>query len=169
MPIYEFYCADCHRIYRFLSRRVDTAKRPSCPRCGSAKLERRVSTFAVSRGRERPEEPDLLDNVDEAALERAMMEMAGEAENIDEDDPRQAAQLMRRMFQATGLPMGDAMQEMLGRMEAGEDPEALEEEYGDLLDEDPFLGAEEGATGGRRIERLRRRLPPNVDPELHEM
>ncbi|MFW6198327.1 MAG: FmdB family zinc ribbon protein [Acidobacteriota bacterium] len=171
MPIYEFYCEDCHRIYRFLSRRVDTSKRPSCPRCEREGLERRPSTFAVSRGLEEADADDPLADVDEAALERAMAELASEAEHMDEDDPRQAAQLMRRMFQATGMPMGDAMQEMLGRMEAGEDPEALEEEYGDLLDEDPLLGEGEGASGaaGPRLERLRRRLPPNVDPELHEM
>lgn len=172
MPIYEFYCRDCHRVYRFLSRRVDASGRPACPRCGREELEKRVSTFAVSRGLEKPEAPDPMGDVDEAALERAMAELASEAEHMDEDDPRQAAQLMRRMFQATGMPVGDAMEEMLGRMEAGEDPEALEEEYGDLLDEDPLLGdgdeATRGSAGGR-VERLRRRLPPDVDPELYEM
>jgi putative FmdB family regulatory protein len=172
MPIYEFYCRDCHRIYRFLSRRVDTTRRPACPRCGRAKLSRRPSTFAVSRGLEKPDALDPMANVDEAALERAMAELGAEAENLDENDPRQAAQLMRRMFQATGMPVGDAMQEMLSRMEAGEDPDALEEEYGDALEEDPLMGGlEEGAPAapGSRISRMRRRLPPRVDPELHEM
>lgn len=172
MPIYEFYCDDCHRIYRFLSRRIDTTKRPACPRCGRAGLSRRPSTFAVSRGLEKRAEADPMGDVDEAALERAMAEIASDAEGVDEEDPRQAAQLMRRMFEATGMPIGGAMREMLARMEAGEDPEALEEEYGDVLDEDPLLG--DGEQGGQtapgsRIARLRRRLPPGVDPELYEM
>jgi putative FmdB family regulatory protein len=176
MPIYEYYCEGCHRIYRFLSRRVAPSGPPACPRCGREGLDKQPSTFAVSRGRETPEAPDPLGDVDEAALERAMAQLASEAEHLDEDDPRQAAHLMRRMFDATGLPMGDAMREMIGRMEAGEDPEALEEEYGDALDEDPLLGDGEGGgdvggphTPGARLDRLRRRLPPNIDPELYEM
>lgn len=171
MPIYEFYCPDCHRIYRFLSRRVDTETRPACPRCGRADLGRRPSRFAVSRGLSEPEAADPFANMDEAALERAMAGLASEAEGIDEDDPRAAAQLMRRMFETTGLPMGGPMEEMLARMEAGEDPEALEEEFGDALDEDPLLGGEDagGATGGSRLARLRRRLPPEEDPELYEL
>jgi hypothetical protein len=62
-------------------------------------------------------------------MEKAMHMLAGEADKINEDDPRQAANLMR-----TG------MHEALKRMEAGEDPDAIEAEMGDLLeDEEPFL------------------------------
>lgn len=171
MPIYEFYCQDCHRVFRFLSRRVDTSSRPACPRCGRAELGRRPSTFAVSRKLSEPEAADPFANMDEAALERAMAGLASEAEGIDEEDPRQAAQLMRRMLEATGMPTGGAMEEMLRRMEAGEDPEALEEELGDALEEDPLLSGEgaAGVAGGSRLARLRRRLPPEIDPELYEL
>ena len=31
MPVYEFYCPDCHMIFNFLSRRIDTRKRPPPP------------------------------------------------------------------------------------------------------------------------------------------
>lgn len=171
MPIYEFYCEDCHRLYRFLSRKIDTSGKPPCPRCDRSELARKPSTFAVSKGLTEPDASDPFENVDEAALERAMAGLAAEAENLDEEDPRQAAQLMRRMFESTGLPMEGAMEEMLRRMEAGEDPEALEEELGDALEEDPLLGGEgaEGAGRSSRIARLRRRLPPEVDSELYEM
>lgn len=167
MPVYEFYCADCHRIFRFLSRRIDTDTRPSCPKCGRSRLERKPSTFAVSRGLEESDGPDPFEGMDEAALERAMAGLAVDADKIDEDDPRQAADLMRRMFQATGMPMGGAMEEMLRRMEAGEDPEAVEEELGDALEDEDELFGEGGASG--RLARLRRKLPPNVDPELYEL
>lgn len=180
MPIYEFYCAECHRIFSFLSRSVDTKKQPDCPRCGRAGLTRRVSSFAISKGRKeepaKPAEsdlPGLPPGMDEARLEQAMATLAREAEGLDEDDPRQGAQLMRRLFEATGMPVGTGMEEALRRMEAGEDPEKIEEEMGDVM-EDP-LGMEGAGEAGakeprRTLAGLRRRmLPPSVDPELHEM
>jgi hypothetical protein len=64
------------------------------------------------------ENDDMLP-VDEAKMEEAMGLLAGEAEKIDEDDPRQAAMLMRKLSAATGLKLGSGMEEALGRMEAG--------------------------------------------------
>ena len=49
MPIYEFYCADCHTIFNFFSRTVNTRKSPLCPRCGKRTLDRQVSAFAIDR------------------------------------------------------------------------------------------------------------------------
>ena len=60
MPIYEFYCADCHAVFNFLARKPDTKKRPKCPRCGRPKLDRKVSRFAISKGRSEPGEGDNL-------------------------------------------------------------------------------------------------------------
>jgi putative FmdB family regulatory protein len=180
MPIYEFYCSACHRVFSFLSRSVDTSKRPACPRCGRADLPRRVSSFAISRGRKEepkapapePEFPGLPPGMDEARLERAMAELARDAEGMNEDDPRQGALLMRRLFESTGMPILGGMEEALRRMEAGEDPEKIEEEMGDVM-EDPLgmAGPEGGSDEPRQaLSRLRRRvLPPSVDPELHEL
>ena len=69
-----------------------------------------------------------------------MQMLAGEADKINEDDPRQAANLMRKLSDMTGLELGDGMNEALKRMEAGEDPDTIEAEMGDLLEtEEPFL------------------------------
>lgn len=138
MPIYEFYCRDCHTIFNFFSQKVNTEKRPICPRCEKRKLERKMSSFAVLRGAK--EESDLnMPDIDESKLEGAMGMLAQKAENIDEEDPRQAANLMRQLSEMTGLNLGPGMEEALKRMEAGEDPEKIEEEMGDLLEEeDPF-------------------------------
>jgi putative FmdB family regulatory protein len=180
MPIYEFYCSECHRIFSFLSKSVDTAKLPACPRCGRATLTRRVSSFAISKGRKeeasRAAEPDIAglpSGMDEARLEQAMATLSREAEGMNEEDPRQGAQLMRRLFEATGMPVGEGMEEALRRMESGEDPEKIEEEMGDVM-EDPLAlegsASPESQESKRALRGLRRRvLPPSVDPELYDM
>jgi len=166
MPIYEFYCPDCHRIFNFFSRRVDTTTQPSCPRCGRKRLDRQVSIFSISRGREQGGEGDLPD-IDESAMERVMAELARDADKLDENDPRQMAGLMRKMYDATGLPLGPGMQEAISRMEAGEDPDAIEKEMGDLLEGEGELLGGEGVGGG--LKGLRRALPPKVDDELYDL
>jgi hypothetical protein len=74
--------------------------------------------------------------------------LAGEADKINEDDPRQAADLMRKLTDMTGMKLGDGMQEALSRMEKGEDPDRIEAEMGDLLEnEDPFTLPEKKSAG----------------------
>lgn len=170
MPFYEFYCPDCHTIYNFYSRRINTEKIPGCPGgCGRERLERQVSLFAISKGRGGDEgdgDGDMLDNLDESQLEQAMMSMAGEMENIDENDPRQAAKMMRRLFDSTGLKLGGGMEEAISRMEAGEDAEQIEADMGDMLEEEePFA-----VKPKKLLDDLRRQyLPPKVDETLHDL
>lgn len=165
MPLYELYCADCHTIYNFFARRVDTTTRPDCPKCGRRELERRVSLFAISKGRgESEDEQALPPGMDEEKMMRAFESMAGELDNVNEDDPKQAARLMRRLFDATGMKLGDGMAEAIRRMEAGEDADKIEAEMGDVLEQqDPFAG-----TGVKThlpgLKGLRRELlPPKRD------
>ncbi|HBB15623.1 MAG TPA: hypothetical protein DCZ97_00985, partial [Syntrophus sp. (in: bacteria)] len=102
MPIYEFYCETCNTVFNFFSRGVNTTKTPNCPKCRKV-LKRQMSLFAkVTRGKEEPAE-DGMPPLDEAKMEKAMAMLAGEAEKMNEDDPRQAAQLMRKLTDATGL------------------------------------------------------------------
>jgi putative FmdB family regulatory protein len=124
MPIYEFYCEPCNTVFSFFCRGVNTAKIPACPVCRRP-LKRQMSIFAkVSRGKEDPAGDDMPP-VDEAKMEKAMAMLAGEAEKINEDDPRQAAQLMRKLTDATGLSLGSGMEEALSRLENGEDPDRI--------------------------------------------
>lgn len=165
MPIYEFYCADCHTVFNFFSRRVNTQKIPGCPKCDRKQLERQVSIFAVSKGR-KEEDDDPLGDVDESQMEKAFMSMAGEMEDIDEDNPKQIARMMRKLYDATGLELGSGMEEAIRRMEAGDDPDKIEEEMGDILEnEDPF-----SIKPKARLRDLRRRyLPPKVEPTLYDL
>ena len=170
MPIYEFYCQNCHTIYNFLSRTVNTQKIPNCPTCLNVALQRKVSLFsAISGGKKEDGEgggdADLPPGFDEAKMEKAMGMLSKEAEHLDENDPRQAAQLMRKLSDATGLAMGPAMEEALHRMEHGEDPDKIEAEMGDVLEhEEPFLLENKGS--GVKGER---RARPNVDDKLYEL
>lgn len=139
MPIYEFYCIDCNTIFNFFTKTVNTTKKPKCPKCKTKTLSRQMSTFAVpGKAKEDSEMEDLP--FDETKMEQAMNVLAGEADKINEDDPRQAAQLMRKLTDMTGMQLGSGMEEALGRMERGEDPDKIEQEMGDLLEgEDPFI------------------------------
>ena len=164
MPIYEFYCEDCHTIFSFFSKSVNTTKKPKCPSCKTRTLSRQMSAFAITG--KASEDGDMDDlPFDEAKMENAMNMLAGEAENINGEDPRQAANLMRKLTDMTGMELGPGMQEALKRMEAGEDPDAIEAEMGDLLeDEEPFLMPEKkGKAKGTK------RTAPRRDETLYDL
>ena len=164
MPIYEFYCENCNTIFNFFSGRVDTETVPDCPRCKECKLARQASMFAVTG---RAKENDDLDDLpfDESKMEKAMQALAGQADNINEDDPRQAAQLMRKLSDMTGLQLGPGMAEALDRMEKGEDPEQVEADMENLLgDEEPFILPEKKKLG-RKVSRP----APGRDETLYDL
>jgi len=169
LPVYEFYCSDCHAIFNFYSRKVNTEKRPDCPWCGKKDLERQVSRFAVSRGLEESHEEGLPPGMDEAKLEQAMMSLASEAEGLNEDDPRQAAHLMRKLYDAAGMRMSTPMKEALGRMEAGEDLEKIEEEMGDILDDEDLFSSDDMFGNSSRKALRKKILPPERDETLYEL
>jgi len=139
MPIYEFFCDDCNTIFNFFSKTINTTKKPKCPKCKTKTLDRQMSAFAIAgKAKEDGELDDLP--FDESKMEQAMGMLAGEADRMDEEDPRQAANLMRKLTDMTGMKLGNGMEEALSRMEKGEDPEKIEAEMGDLLEgEDPFI------------------------------
>lgn len=173
MPIYEFYCPDCDTLFNFFSPRVDTAARPDCPRCGRPSLERKPARFAAlsgsstSTGEEAGDDELAALGIDEERLAGAFESVLGEMEGGGEEteDPRSMARMLRRVGEAAGLEPGDRMEEMLGRLEAGEDPERLEEEMDDAFDDadgDPLADLFRRKRAARR-----RRRRPKVDDELH--
>jgi len=149
-------------IFNFFSATVNTDKRPTCPRCKKTKLARQMSLFSSPKGLS--EEDDMpMPDLDESKMTQAMNMLAQEAEGLNENDPRQAANLMRKLTGMTGLELGSGMEEALRRMEAGEDPEEVEHEMGDLLEEDePF-------SFKKRASRAPKRRPPGVDARLYDL
>ena len=163
MPIYEFYCRKCNTIYNFFSRSVNTDTIPYCPHCKRVKLKRQMSIFSKLSGKGE-ESGDEMPPIDESKMGKAMEMLAREADKIDEGDPRQAATLMRKLSEATGLNLSSGMEEALSRLEKGEDPDKIEEEMGDLLEsEDPFI------MGGSKSKSSARTKKPQVDETLYDL
>lgn len=156
MPIYEYACPKCRVIFNFLSKRIKPDRSPVCPRCGNRNLSKQISRFAAVRGlkeptpkTDAPTDESPIPDMDDPRVERAMLEMERDMEHLDENNPRHMAHMMRKMKDF--MPAGSVPKELdvaIKRLEAGEDPEKIEEDMGDVLD--GFLGGpdEEGGMGG---------------------
>jgi len=104
MPIYEFRCTDCGRKTTVLTLRVSEQVEPKCERCGSAKLTRLMSRFALVRS-----EDDRMDDLaDPSSLG-----------DLDENDPKSVARWMRKMGKELGDDAGEDFGEMVDELEAG--------------------------------------------------
>jgi putative FmdB family regulatory protein len=51
MPIYEFKCERCGKIFEALCFTKEDEKDMNCPYCGSREVKKEYSTFATSWGR----------------------------------------------------------------------------------------------------------------------
>lgn len=156
MPIYEYACPKCRVIFNFLSKRVNPDHLPTCPKCGNKQMRKQLSRFAMTRGLKEPaaksdaagEEPPMPD-FEDPRVERAMSELERDMDHLDENNPKHMAHMMRKMKDL--MPPGTVPKELdvaIKRLEAGEDPEKIEEDMGDVLGE--FMGGpdEEGGMGG---------------------
>lgn len=162
MPIYEFYCDICNVIFNFYSARINTKKIPACPKCGKNELEKQLSTFATT-GKARDRDEDMLGGVDETQMEHAFESLMRDAEQMNEDDPKQMASLMRKFTSQTGVHLGETMEEAISRMEAGDDPELIEQEMGDQLGEDDF------SFDSLKRKILSKKTSPKYDETLYDL
>ena len=152
MPIYEFACPKCRKIFSFLSKRINPDRLPVCPKCGNKKLEKQMSNFAMSRGLKESTASaeggdDPMPDFDDPKMERAMMEMERDMAHLDENNPKHMAHMMKKMKDI--MPPGSVPKELdvaIKRLEAGEDPEKIEEDMGDLLG--GMMGEGNDAAGG---------------------
>ena len=161
MPVYEFYCNTCNTIFNFFSGRVNTEKRPQCPRCGQGPLGRVISRFGILRGRNQDE--DILSGLDESKLNTAMSILEKETGSLNPDDPRQAAQLMRKLCDTTGINLKPGMEKILQKLESGEDPAHIEAQMGNELDEDDMFEL------SRRVSQKKSKKLPERDDKLYPL
>ena len=129
MPIYEYRCHDCKRrvsiFWRTFSEVEESA--PVCPRCKGANLARLVSRVRIVRS----EESRFDDLADPSSLP-----------DFDENDPQSLGRWMRKM----SAEVGEELDEMVGRLEAGESPEEIEKTMPELME-----GGDEDFGGGMGI------------------
>jgi putative FmdB family regulatory protein len=154
MPIYEYACPECRVVFNFLSRRIDPQHLPACPKCGNKKMVKQMSGFAALRGRGQASAPETsspeggppMPEMDDPRMERAFNEMARDMEHLDENNPKHLAHMMRKMKDL--MPPGSTPAEMetaIKRLEAGEDPEKIEADMGDIFGDAGAAGAGGGA------------------------
>lgn len=93
MPLYEYECKKCGKVFTFLVGMIADNTDPQCPACKSKRLTKLISRVSHLRG-------------EEASLDR----MADMAERMDPDDPKAMMDFARRM----GKDMGDEMGEDMG-------------------------------------------------------
>lgn len=106
MPIYEYFCGDCRKRVSLLIRSISNPGTPECPRCGGTRLDRLMSRFAVVRSEE-DRMDDLADDVEGL-------------DDLDEDDPKAAARLLRKMKEEMGEDAGEDFDEAVDALESGE-------------------------------------------------
>lgn len=122
MPIYEYKCASCGRRVSVFFRTFREAAEGEarCPHCGSGELSRLVSRVAVLRSEER-----RLEEMADPSF------MAG----LENEEPRALAGLMRQMAEESDGGANPELDEVIGRLEAGESPDAIEETFAGPSDE----------------------------------
>jgi putative FmdB family regulatory protein len=153
MPIYEYACPKCRVLFSFLSKRINPDRLPTCPKCGNKQMVKQISRFAMSRGlkdagpnAEGAPGDESMPEMDDPRMERAMMELERDMAHMDENNPRHMAQMMRKMKDL--MPPGSMPKELdvaIKRLEAGEDPEKIEADMGDLMGD--LMGGAEGGSG----------------------
>jgi hypothetical protein len=128
-------CTDCQRrvTLRFPSIAAYEAAVPTCPICGGTHLLRRIKRVRLMKG----DEARLMGLDEDAAMS-----------DLDDADPATLARFMRRMADEMGEDMGGEFDEVMGRLEKGEDPEAIASSMPELADEYGLPGADDADDAG---------------------
>src|SRR5437879_976965 len=107
MPIYEYECEKCRKRTSVLTLRVSETVDAKCRHCGGTKLNRLMSRFAMPRS------------------EESRIESLSDPSNfsdIDENDPKSVARMMRRMGKEMGDEFsGQDFDEAIDELESGGD------------------------------------------------
>jgi putative FmdB family regulatory protein len=118
MPRYDYRCQSCRkRSVIFQTYAEYGRKKVKCPHCGSTELQRLIGRVRIARSEE-----SRLDELSDPS----------DWGDIDENDPRSMARMMRKMGSELGEDMPGEFDEVVDRLEAGEDPDDIEESMPDL-------------------------------------
>jgi putative FmdB family regulatory protein len=118
MPRYDYRCQSCKkRSVIFQTYAEYGRKKVQCLHCGSAELQRLIGRVRIARSEE-----SRLDELSDPS----------DWGDVDESDPRSMARMMRKMGSELGEDMPGEFDEVVDRLEAGEDPDEIEESMPDL-------------------------------------
>lgn len=127
MPVYEFRCDDCGRkvTLRYKTYADYDNATHTCPHCQSTALTRLISRVAISRASSAAR--FMSDDMgDEQALNAAMDDIG--------DDPRALGRMLREMRDEVGEDVGPEFDEVVNRLERGDDPGEIESSLPDIPD-----------------------------------
>ena len=120
MPSYDYICNACHKRFEvFMTYAEYEQKTVACPACGSEDLRRRIGRIRIAKS----EDSRIEEMVDPTQLDGI------------EDDPKALGRLMRKMGNELGEEIGPEFDEVVSRLEKGQDPEQIEREMPDLGDD----------------------------------
>lgn len=127
MPTYDYRCKSCKaRFELFLTYAEYDQKKVTCPKCGSGQIVRRIGRVRIAKSDDRR----IEDMVDPSQLDGI------------EDDPKALGRLMRKMGEEMGEDTGPEFEEVVSRLEKGQDPEQIEKDLPELgeglMDSDDF-------------------------------
>ena len=131
MPVYDYACQNCHnRVGIRQSYAEYGVKAVVCPLCGSPQLKRLINKVRIAKSEDR-----RLDDMSDPSF----------LGDVDENDPKSMARAMRKMGAEMGEDLPPEFSEITDRLEAGEDPESIEQSMPELGD---AAGGGAGAMGG---------------------
>jgi putative FmdB family regulatory protein len=132
MPIYEYRCQSCRRRVDIFVQGFSPPENPSCTKCGSKELSRIYSAFAVRKSKQdRSVYDDILSD---GKLTRGLMH----------NDPRALAEWTRRMSRAADEDVTPESQEIMDKLDKGEDiSETVNEMKKSYFSEEPQSAAGE--------------------------
>ena len=119
MPTYQYRCLDCKKRFETFITYAEYGKRPViCSFCKSSNVQRRIGRIRIARS-----DDSRLDDLSDPSMMDGL-----------EDDPKALGRMMRKMSQEMGEDMGPEFDEVIGRLEAGQNPDQIEEALPELGD-----------------------------------
>jgi len=118
MPIYEYICNPCNKRVSLFFRSYDEASRNTaiCPDCDNKDLRRLISVSSISGGQKSTSQ-----------------------QKISPNNPHLLAQKMRSSMRKSGKDYGNEFNEVVHRLEKGENPNSIEKSLRKRSGEDKHM------------------------------
>ena len=119
MPAYEYICDKCHQSFSLhISYAQYGGVAAACPHCGSEEVTRRIGKVRVSRS-----EDSRMQQFTELTAERKMKDV--------DNNPAEIGRMLRKMSQESGAEMGEQFNEVVDRLEHGQNSVDIENDLPD--------------------------------------